>query len=253
MLYFAYVSKKIHFKGVNRVKKIISIVTILSFLLSNSSFAVSIPSGKITANNVNLAPSLILDGDTSGDRRKALGMIKLQMLLRAVDKLNGGAEGEGEIVRVTDIETLKDRLRRCKYLRSVTRYEDTVRGKIVSDEIKPTRAVVTVCFNQLEQVAEGRPIFSVPVYVVENGKRHQYSLLFSTYRNKDGMYPITPLSKEFYDDLRRAESESLKNAALNYQLPELPEPQAEGLERYAEQEYSFSPGRRSLDQYIKKR
>lgn len=165
------------------MKRIISLITLITFLLTNVSFA------QESANNyLHLAPPLTLDDITDGtphNKNMALAMMKLQMYLQKLDGLNAT---QGGLAGMASIEDIKAALKKLDYIKE--KEEAEFRDK--HDKIE-------LFFNDVDSIAEGFPIFSITASVTRHGPTSNYRLVFCT--KKDGkMFTIIPLTFDEYNE-----------------------------------------------------
>ncbi|MFA5147057.1 MAG: PfkB family carbohydrate kinase [Candidatus Omnitrophota bacterium] len=168
------------------MKKLISLVTALSFLFSSVGLGTDAFAMSGSGGGINLAPALVLDdlGDDSPHYKNiALARIALQMDLVELDKLT-------EIDRATDIGVIRKAFERFEAVHEIP--EKTI--------LQPAK--IRTFFNQVEPV--GGHIFRVPVSVNKGGKTYNYQLVFSTVRNAGDPFPVEFLTDEQLDGLRGA-------------------------------------------------
>lgn len=167
------------------MRKIISIIVTLSFLLSNLSFAgdtyyINEPKG-----NINLATPLILDDigmDSPSSTHKcfAIAELGLQMELKTAFGRNPAIMG------TTDLNVVREALMK------LSRYEKGA----------PRNKVIITYENAIEQIAD-TSIFLIPISVDYGSGRTDYRLLFSTVIDtKTSMFPVSVVSKEKLAEIR---------------------------------------------------
>jgi hypothetical protein len=191
------------------MKKIISLVIILCFLLSNFSFALSPPvvSGEL--------------GDET-DEQKLLVQAKacFKAELAVIDKFR-------DIDNETDVKEI------IKAFGKKEIFQKTTTRVVKQAHPKAPRISVTAYFNETTKPVEGLAdhIFSVPVSIQKGSKRiRNYRLLFSTRRNGRKTFPILYTEKELTKDLLKKirqydilpqRTEADKIAMANYEEQEL--------------------------------
>lgn len=188
------------------MKRVISTILTITFLVSNVSFAAEI---RPSAGNANLAPAVI--SSPLGDENHKNATIAEIILEGILKKTLDGVPDD----QLNDPAFIKKALRR---------YTDTLH----SEDTKYDPAMVY--FNQLEQIAPN--IYKVPCSVSKvrslfDRKRWDGLLLFST--KKDGkFYPVTPCTAE--------ELEEVKHHIAANILPVRNERDREIMEEYARHE-----------------
>ncbi len=160
------------------MKKIISLITVLCFLLSNVSFALSPP--------VVFGPL----GDET-DEQKLLVLAKA-CLMAELSEIDDARDIDDE----TDIEKIRAAVRKRDIFRKVLRP--------YTAEAHPDAPIkVTPYFNEsnkIEQLTDH--IFSVSVSIQKGDERiREYRLLFSTKRNGKPTFPVLCTVKELDKDL----------------------------------------------------
>jgi len=165
-------------RGEEKMKKIIALVTAVSFLMGNVSFAY---------DAVHLAPPSMLDDmaqNTSLAKPYAIARVGLEKTLLA---------NREQIKNVTDIDTLR------KFFQIVENNRKAQNGSLQEHTIF-NPANITICHNQMERVRGSW--FLVPVIVEKSSKRDTYWLLFSTKLDNAEGFPVIPPTKEELKSLR---------------------------------------------------
>ncbi|MBN1353527.1 MAG: hypothetical protein JW994_02515, partial [Candidatus Omnitrophica bacterium] len=151
------------------MKKILSVVTVLCFLVSNIGFASDTYIMRGARGNINLAAPLLLDdmgADSKTQKQRAVAEVGLELELKGMQDAIAGQTDAKAIQRAFD-----------KFRKS---YEQGA----------PANKVVVTYVNQIEQLGEN--IFSIAARVTQGTSESKgYILLFSTQLNPEtGMFPV---------------------------------------------------------------
>lgn len=172
------------------MRKIISLLTLSCFLVSNISYSEVANTTAHYRTYTDLAPSLVFNAigeDDAGRRYLALAEMGLQRDLEELDRVE-------DIDDVTDLEVLR---------KAVEKRERLARNKITFREHEDKEIKVTTCFNEVESIEQIAPhIFSIPVYVEEAGTRKDFRLLFSTRRDRNKGFPTILCAQPELDGVR---------------------------------------------------
>lgn len=194
------------------MKKIISAITVLCFLLSNVSFA-----------NTNLATPSSLDDIAAYHKYRVLAEMGFQLFLQRT------AEAHPDLFtsNPVDLNELKDIFRK-------------VQGRdkyIYTEETHRHPAGVIPCFDEMDYVSvDNRHIIRIPI-IVRNleGKRQDYQILFSTIKGVPGAATMFPVRAYTNKELKSEKEEIIKRTKQNELLPLTPE-ETRAIENYEEQE-----------------
>jgi 6-phosphogluconolactonase/glucosamine-6-phosphate isomerase/deaminase/LmbE family N-acetylglucosaminyl deacetylase len=168
------------------MKYVIGIIALIAFLVTGAGFA---PESECA--NLHLATPSTLDDivdNTPHHKNLALAEICLEMELQEINKVS-------EIEGATDAAEIK---------KAFARWEK-VSGRHLSGKAEGREdtifhpAQITACFNEVSQVGERTHVFMVPVIVEKGDRRFDYRLLFSTVKNRDGIFPITLYTGEEFE------------------------------------------------------
>jgi len=156
-----------------RIKKIVSILTVLCFLVSNVSFALDARINNMTQGGINLAANYATDDIVSGEH--TLGIVDLMMYLRLIEKNRGQVPA--------DLSTLREAFFEAADQQKARGTDDQITVEHDNGEIDLYPA-------QLELIAENT--YRIPVSITKaGGTPDNFHLLFST-------IPFEPVAKQIY-------------------------------------------------------
>ncbi|NQT22490.1 MAG: hypothetical protein HQ579_03520 [Candidatus Omnitrophica bacterium] len=203
------------------MKKLISIILTITFLISNVSFASDIALSCNAKGNTNLAANLAFDIGIAPTHQKPIAVAKMALMsdLEEIDELR-------DIDGTTDYEVIRNAFKTRERLKGRQVHEEKT-----NEEHKP--AVIAASYlNDIKPLSQKRPshIFKVPVSVEKAGIGYNLLLLFSTVRNKDGKFPIAFCTEEQLTD-------EIVDKIIDFdKLPQLSQEDNHTIEKFTQQE-----------------
>jgi len=177
------------------MRRLISLLIILSFSLNNVSFAFDVYPDKSYQTGINLSPTLVfneLSDDIDIPHHKFMGLLKKAEMALENDLLSIGEEISG----ITDLAVLKEVFKKQERFKKTPSYaEDT--------KYSPAKITITPYYEGVEHI--GRHIFYIPVSVEKKDeKTGNYLLLFSTKMDGNKGFPIRCCTVEEIEEYAEA-------------------------------------------------
>ncbi|NQT23661.1 MAG: hypothetical protein HQ579_09535 [Candidatus Omnitrophica bacterium] len=221
------------------ISKIIAIVTVLCFLASNVSFALDARQITASSGGINLATPVVLDDIAEGtphDKKMALGTMKLQMYLQLMDDRYGDLEALPYYVLERLTEGFKQEAKKRDAIGDAIPLTQFWQIHEKEDTIYDP-ASITLFHNEIKHL--GGHIFSIPVCVNKRSARHDYTLIFSTVKNSENIYPIFPCMT--IEEFRARKDDIMARAKLDLLPKRKTTANERARERYIEHERIIDP------------
>lgn len=187
------------------MKKIVSLLLLVSFFMTNISFACDIQLNS-SPEIYHLAPPLASGNITEGtnhEKYMTLVTMMLEMSLKKLDILtNGGISSASNPEEIEKV--IRNRLGRL---------EEYTEGH------RPAK--IRIFFNMMERLSlnAGGTIFSVPASVTKDGKTEEYWVTFIARKDASGEFPMVPYPKKEFESKKES---LLQHARLGNLSPQDP-------------------------------